>query len=288
MADVNGDRKADLVTFERGATSAYVSLSNGDSFAAPADWSQDFCNSSETCTAADVDGDGKADAIALHEGVLGGIDVALSTGAAFAPATSWMDQLCTDGQVCLFGDVDGDGRADAVVFLHGASTEVWVALSTGHSFGTPSKWSNLFCQSEETCALGDVDGDGMADVVAFSRIGGAWVWTALSTGSSFGQANSAEKGFCPSGQTCAVGDVDGDGRLDAVAFTLGTTDSVDLALSSRTDFDPYDISAEPFCRPGETCEVADVDGDGRADLIAIAPGSSGNVSVATALGGPDF
>jgi hypothetical protein len=34
--------------------------------------------------------------------------------------------------------------------------------------------------------------------------------------------------------------------------------------------------------------VADVNGDGRADLIAIAPGSSANVSVATALGGSDF
>jgi hypothetical protein len=64
--------------------------------------------------------------------------------------------------------------------------DVYVALSTGTGFGSAVRWSEIMCVANEECALGDINGDRSADVVAFvkSTLTGVRegdVWAALAT-----------------------------------------------------------------------------------------------------------
>jgi hypothetical protein len=47
--------------------------------------------------------------------------------------------------------------------------DVYVALSNASAFINPSIWQRLFCLEDEICRVGDVDGDGRTDGVAFVR-----------------------------------------------------------------------------------------------------------------------
>ncbi len=193
--DVDGDGDADLVGF--GLDGVYVALSNGSSFAPTAtkwtsamDLSHGWTVKDFVRTVGDVDGDGDADLVGFG---LDGVYVALSNGSSFAPtATKWTSAMdlshgwTVKDFVRTVGDVDGDGDADLVGFgLDG----VYVALSNGSSFApTATKWTSAMDLShgwtvkDFVRTVGDVDGDGDADLVGFGLDG---VYVALSNGSSF-------------------------------------------------------------------------------------------------------
>jgi hypothetical protein len=48
-------------------------------------------------------------------------------------------------------------------------SDVWIARSWGNTFGAGERWADYFCTLDETCAVGDVTGDGRDDVIAFVR-----------------------------------------------------------------------------------------------------------------------
>jgi hypothetical protein len=130
--------------------------------------------------------------------------------------------------------VNGDGKADIVAF---GQDGVWVSLATGDGsfaapklvlddFGASAAAGGWSSQSQYPRELADVNGDGMADIVAFGQDG---VWVSLATGGgnfaapklvldNFG-ASSAAGGWSSDSQFPRVlGDVNGDGRADIVGF----------------------------------------------------------------------
>ena len=123
---------------------------------------------------ADVNGDGLADLIAFvrtnHLSNDSDVYVALSQGTHFSPAQKWHDYFCTLEEICAVGDVNGDGLADLITFVrtnYGPNdSDVYVALSDGTRFGPGQKWQEYFCTLDELCMVGDVNGDGLADVMA--------------------------------------------------------------------------------------------------------------------------
>ncbi len=137
-----------------------------------------------------------------------------------------------DGEAPQVGDVDGDGRADVCARTRDG---IVCALSTGASFGKPRKWSSGadFGDADAsawgsdvgyhgTIRLGDVNGDGRADVCGRGHDG---VVCALSDGRGFLKATtwlpemSDAAGWLPAryGGTMRLVDVDGDGRADLCA-----------------------------------------------------------------------
>jgi hypothetical protein len=188
--------------------------------------------------AGDINGDGKADIIVTpDEG--GGPVVAVYDGAKVAAGTNGdaaqivrflgiEDPNFRGGARASSADMDGDGLADlAVVAGFGGGPRI--ALFNGKSIGgagSPVKFLPDFFVFEQTLrngvfvTLGDITGDGFADVVAGGGPGGGPRVFALSgkdllTGTQTQVANffagdTANRG----GIRVAAKDLDGDGKAD--------------------------------------------------------------------------
>ncbi len=193
--------------------------------------------------------------------MLASVQPTLADGFGPTPGFKWHEYLCIGDEVCSVGDFNGDGKDDIIAFARstqgGASEgDVRVALSDGTHFGSNDQWHDFFCIGNEVCTAGDVNGDGKADIIAFVRDtqGGIYrgdVWVALSTGSSFGQASIWHDFFCIGSEVCTVGDVNGDGKDDIIAFVRSTQGGasqgdVYVALTDLPSVPEPDEKAEEF------------------------------------------
>src|SRR5260221_5485525 len=81
-------------------------------------------------SSSDLNGDGKADVIAVNGGK---IDASLSTGSSFVGGPSWTPRSFSGSRGTFFADVNGDGKADAIAVNDAGIT---VRLSNGTTFGS--------------------------------------------------------------------------------------------------------------------------------------------------------
>jgi hypothetical protein len=291
VGDVDGDGKDDILYIYIGDLYS-ARLSTGSDFALGSFNYGLFCYE-RVCALDDVDGNGKADLVVFVRNNpspkrgqdRGQVWVALSTGSSFAEASLWHGWFCVGKEICMTGDVDGNGKADLITFVRQANKyseegSVWVALSNGSSFEDSRLWHPYFCVGKEICAVDDVDGNGKADLITFVRevnknSPAGWVWVALSNGSNFEGSRVWHSYFCIGKEICAVDDVDGDGMADLIAFVRSTQKAVGqgdvrVALSNGAGFSGSRIWHGWFCIYKEICMTGDVNGDRKADLIVEA------------------
>jgi len=229
----------------------------------------------------DVDGDGDLD-VFLGNGTFNAAQNLLylndGTGVfADATATS-LPALLDKTMAVALGDVDGDGDLDAFVGNGAccAGEQNRLYLNSGTGTFTDVTASNLPASSDPTraVALGDVDGDGDLDVFVGNGASTS-PQDRLYLNDGVGLFSDATATNLPplSGNTTAVvlGDVDGDGDLDA----LSATDGGDrLYLNSGTGvFTDVTTSLPSAFDPTSAVAMGDVDGDGDLDL-ALGKGSA--------------
>lgn len=267
FADVTGRGKADAIVVNR--DSITVRRSNGNRFEPNETWtSGPFFGAVDGRVYvyfADVDGDGRADAIAVNET---GITVRRSDGRQFRQNEDWTREgyMGTDqrGQPNIyFADVTGEHRASAIVVNPDGIT---VRHSNGQRFTENEKWTDGAYYGERGTYFADVDGDGKADAIVVNRDG---ITVRRSDGRRFlpNEMWLNDSVYRKNrGAHFYFADVDGDGKADAILVSgSGTT----VYLSNGRQFGPGRTWIRGAFLGTMGIFFADVTGQGKADAIVV-------------------
>ncbi|PYI83116.1 MAG: hypothetical protein DME26_15695, partial [Verrucomicrobia bacterium] len=288
--DFNGDGKPDLAVANEFSANVSVLLGNGNGTFQPA-VNYGAGSSPNSVVAADFNGDGKRD-LALTDAGSGSISVLLANGDGTFQAAVNYGAGDTPRSVIL-GDFNGDGKVDLAV-ANRVSANVSVLLGNGN--GTFQVATNFAAGVDPlSIAVGDFNGDGKPDLAVANAAlfdDPPSISVLLGNGNgTFQAAVNYAAGASP--RSVAVGDFNGDGKVDlAVAnygsfvngqFT-GSTTSVLLGNGDGTFQPPLNYSAGAGSL---AVVVADFNGDGKPDL-AVANDRSFNVSLLLGNGNGTF
>lgn len=161
------------------------------------------------------------------------------------------------------GDFNNDNKPDiAAVGIGG----VHVFFNTTANGVVTMSPSILLTASEvKSVAVVDVDGDGMQDIVAMS---GFFFNVFRNTSTPASNSFAAGKQFLLSGTgvgVFAIGDIDGDGRLDIVSNNPSATLARNLSYPGNMDFA---LTASLVGgQDGNSIAIADLDQDGKKDIV---------------------
>ncbi|HEV2779068.1 MAG TPA: FG-GAP-like repeat-containing protein [Actinophytocola sp.] len=241
---------------------------------------------------ADLTGDGRADIVGFGDA---GVWVSLNKGdGTFQTPTMVIDNFAytaggwrVDKHPRFLADLTGDGRADIVGF---GDAGVWVSLNNGNgTFQTPQLVVANFAYSAggwrvelHPRFLADLTGDGRADIVGF---GGAGVWVSLNKGDGTFHAPQlviADFGYNAGGWRVElhprlVADTTGDKRADVVGF--GNAGVLVSRNNGDGTFQAPQLVVANFAYNAGGWRVdkhprflADLTGDGRADIVGFGDG----------------
>lgn len=173
----------------------------------------------------------------------------------------------SDPAAIAVADLDEDGRLDLALSRRGPG-QVALLLSQGDG-GLRALTPLSVGAGADALALADLDGDGHRDL-AVATTAGLALWTAAGPVSF---RSAALHPLAPA-VSLAVGDVDGDGRPDIVAASTGAG-QVQLLLSQGAALTAAPRSPLRLTLPAPPSAVAlaDLDQDGRLDLVAAAGGA---------------
>jgi hypothetical protein len=275
IADFNADGRPDIAFTGGGSVAVLLADPSGGFRLAQTivSWS-----AASAIAAGDVNGDGAVDLVTADNStsdvsvMLGNGDGSFGTGLTYP--------LGPFATCAAAGDLDSDGRMDVAV----ARSDPWVTIMKGQGDGTFAIASTLTLGTYvQNVTIRDLNGDGIPDLV----VGGAGATVLLGTG---GLAYAPPVTYRADLFTnnLAVGDLNGDGIPDIAGPDPGHWDSgrhpqwipgttVHVWYGAGDGSFPvestYTVGQTPY-----DLGIADMNGDGRSDLI-VANASSSTVTV---------
>jgi hypothetical protein len=275
LGDVTGDGRNDVVM----TTGYYADPANdfrlwvfagteSGSLAAPVSYATGYTRTPESVAVGDITGDGRADVVVGLDEI--GVQVyrQLSTGTLGAPGF----HATADGNLVRLGHLDGDGRLDVAAVGWGTNT-VSVLLNDGAGgLRSPVVYPARHAGYDDL-EVADVTGDGRDDIVVMS--GQTYAVPNLSVlaqlaGGGFGTAAEYRVAENTNTNGVGVGELTGDERLDVVVSFGGNSPSSSLAVFPQTTSGTLGVpTMYPSYDIPEPVHVADVDLDGRADVLTL-------------------
>lgn len=294
LADLDSDGSLDLIVHDSGKSylDLYRNAGSGDFETTAVELTIGFeiNNDLSMLAFADLDGNGLTDiVVTCTSGEEAPAVLLLNSGtSSFGnfedPIDLLPDYHTKKALAVAIGDVDNDGWLDVLVSLY--SDQVYLLrnglaspymnpdpVGGGIYFVNENLGAGTYSQSTSKIALGDVDRDGLLDVVL-----GGLPRLLRNTGDGSFSEGVVELDDT-SATHLALGDVDGDGWLDVVF--AGSNSAIKLL---RNDGSGAFLSAEEL--PGgisntQDLAVADFDGDGYLDVLLARSNSENQIRHAT-------
>ncbi|PYO49971.1 MAG: hypothetical protein DMD84_16890, partial [Candidatus Rokuibacteriota bacterium] len=181
-------------------------------------------------------------------------------------------------------DINGDGKQDVVV-ADANYYSVRVLLGNGDGTLQPSMNFPSGGNFPESIAVGDFNGDGKLDV-AVAHFYSNDVTLLLGNGDGTFQPAQVVQTFASDMNLIpvAVGDVNGDGKLDLITASVGNVMVAVMLGNGDGTFQPAQMY--PFVGDPESIVVRDFNGDGKPDL-ALANDDAPDAKVSVLLGNGD-
>jgi len=280
VGDFNSDGHADLAVINQNSNTVSVLLGSGNgSYGPKTDYATGTTPTS--VVVGDFNGDGKLD---LATGNFGSKSVSILLGngdGTFKPRT---DIALTTAPVSLaVGDFSGDGKLDLAVATEDLSND-YVNMLRGNGDGTfqapistisdsAAKGITVNLEPYSTISTGDFNGDGKLDLVVVNNkdfwstrggliYEGGTVSVMLGNGDGTLQApETFTVGTSP--RNVAVGDFNGDGRLD---FAVGNYISGTLSVFMNTGSGSFTSSTIALTGAPISLAAGDFNNDARTDL----------------------
>lgn len=269
VGDFNGDGHADVIVASTDRLVLFPGNGNG-TFGTPIPAFTDLVISTgygiQALQVADVNGDNATDVLVTQNDTspvrlyMGGANFAAQTSRTFTAAYAPM----------LLADFDRDGKQDLAYAESTGSTYTSVKLLYGNGDGTfasPVSYS-VSVNKSLLFKIWDVNNDDLPDVLFTSQASGSTSYYALSRSDRTWQPTSAViNTYAPKN----IADVNGDGFKDLLECSYATCGSMSVKLG-RGD-GTYGSALSMSIPYGE---VADFNGDGRADFYGTMTASAVN------------
>jgi len=174
------------------------------------------------------------------------------------------------------GDLNGDGKPDIVLGQNGLPPAVFFNNGANSPFQNvagklagPLPDPNVGFNSWGAAAIGDVNGDGHPDILVGGFNAPNYVYLNDGTATPFNSATPISIGTSDTSYLPALGDLNGDGFLDlAVANTNHIPIRVYLTQGAPLTSGHYTTAqVGTDTGYGEAVKIADVNGDGKPDLV---------------------
>ncbi|GGP66221.1 FG-GAP-like repeat-containing protein [Streptomyces abikoensis] len=170
-------------------------------------------------------------------------------------------------------DIDGDGKADYVVVERDGTVRAWRNRGGGRD-----EWDDLGRiatgvpgASGRDVRFADIDGDGKADYLVVGADGSVRAWRNAGGGrddwSPYGLIATGVPGA--TGDQVRFADIDGDGKADYVLVGADGSLRAWRNDGGRDAWTSLGVIADGTGVPGPDVRLADLDGDRKADYIAL-------------------
>lgn len=181
------------------------------------------------------------------------------------------------------GDLDNDGKLDIVTVDRLNNTmSVYRNTTIGKDISFSSRIDFSTGTSPRACAIADINGDGLLDIIVSNlKDNTVSVYKNTTIGGNISFASKVDFLTAVQPSTICVADLDKDGKSDLVVNTINTEGYISVlknnSNSGSISFLPK-IDLQVYGGSIEEIRTADVDGDGKEDII-VPNYASGQIAI---------